>query len=69
MPDFSRRLALTQIKVISSFSFILIFSSKLNGGFEKTQLNQPRGNMTFEIPKDSALEMCSSDNREVTIYG
>jgi hypothetical protein len=54
MPDFSWRLALTQIKEISSLSFILIFSSKLNGGVEITQLNQPGGNMTFEIPKDFA---------------
>jgi len=54
MPDFSWRMVLTQINEISSFSFILIFSSKLNGGVGTTQLNQPGGNMTFEIPKDSA---------------
>jgi hypothetical protein len=47
MLDFSWRLALTQIKEISSFRFILIFSSKLNGGVEITRLNQPGGNMTF----------------------
>jgi len=44
-------MVLTKINDVSSFSFILIFSFKLDGGVGTTTY-QPGGNTTFQILKD-----------------